>query len=162
MQNLCEPGYYCPAGSPSPIPCTAGKYCSGYGQAAESGDCEAGYICVGKATKPNPDDNGVTGYQCPKGQYCPAGATTGTKCPSGKYNDKEGASDDTYCLDCPANKQCVGEGLTSPDTYCPGGYYCTTSGGTLVQTLCEAGYKCPANELAKKRCLPGTYQPNTG
>ena len=49
--------------------------------------CEDGYTCDG--TNQNP---------CPAGYYCKDGITTA--CEAGKYNDTEGATDESACVDC--------------------------------------------------------------
>lgn len=146
---FCTPGYYCPLQSSAMIPCEAGKYCQGYHLSASSGDCEAGYLCLGKATKPNPDDQDGTGYQCPTGYYCLEGGSATIPCPIGTYNDKSGASSLSYCLACPAGKVCQTLGLSTPTTACDAGFYCTSLNGVLIKTPCEPGYQCPLNSLAK-------------
>jgi hypothetical protein len=54
--GLCQPGYYCPAGSISAteIPCPAGRYgnSSGLQNSACSGSCAAGYHCPSAAISP--------------------------------------------------------------------------------------------------------------
>ena len=168
LQNLCKPGYYCPLGSTSMTACDTGSYCNDFGLSTPSGTCEAGYICITLATRPNPDDNGITGIQCPTGYYCPAGACPlgslfptctvfQTGCPIGTYNDKTGTFSLSYCLNCPPNKQCHAVALSTPQTSCPAGFYCSTVNGIFIQTQCDAGYQCPSNQLAEQRCLPGTY-----
>ena len=46
--------------------CPAGKYCEGTGNKIWSGDCSAGFHCIGRASTKTPTD-GVTGVVCPKG-----------------------------------------------------------------------------------------------
>lgn len=113
---MCQPGYYCPVGSQTQTKCDVGKYCDDYQLSAPKGDCEAGYYCILGATKPNPDDGGLTGKQCDKGYYCLSGADSQTPCPVGKYNDKQGASSLSFCLNCPTNKVCNTLGLGDPVT----------------------------------------------
>jgi hypothetical protein len=72
-------GYYCPAGTVSPLPCPigtygdaiqlslateckpcpAGKYCNQMALTTAdlvNKDCHAGYICLGSSIVPNPND----------------------------------------------------------------------------------------------------------
>jgi len=47
----CPPGFYCPEGSESPVPCSAGSFNSDSGK-WQSGDCQlcpAGYFCSGES-----------------------------------------------------------------------------------------------------------------
>jgi hypothetical protein len=138
--------------------CEKGKYCQGYLLSTYSSSCEAGYLCLRGATKPNPDDLDGTGYQCTPGYYCESGTTALQPCPIGTYNDKYGASNSSYCLPCPSGKVCQTLALAQPTNVCSSGFYCTTDGlGNFIQTPCEPGYKCPNTTMAKQRCLPGTY-----
>jgi hypothetical protein len=41
--------------------------------------CDAGYVCVSGSNNSSPVD-GVTGFICLVGHYCPAGSGQGTKC----------------------------------------------------------------------------------
>lgn len=73
------------------LPCPRGKYCafrtyfdetgfnpSNIASAATMlsnyGSCAAGYVCVVGAKSSTPTD-GVTGYKCPVGYYCPSSPT---------------------------------------------------------------------------------------
>lgn len=49
--------------------CDPGYYCDGEGMIGPRGQCDAGYLCYGNASKSNPTD-GVTGEECPAGGYC--------------------------------------------------------------------------------------------
>ena len=57
----CSAGYYCPEGSPNPIPCPGGEFCASSQMHNTSGLCDAGYYCHLRATVPNPTDGNVTG-----------------------------------------------------------------------------------------------------
>ena len=61
---------YCPAGSTSEQPCTAGSYCS----------------------------DSSTIQQCPAGSYCPSGSTAATACTSGSYCAAGSSSQGSLCL----------------------------------------------------------------
>ena len=43
--SRCQAGSLCPKGSPTMIPCTAGRYCAAEGLSQVSGKCIEGYIC---------------------------------------------------------------------------------------------------------------------
>jgi len=47
--------------------CPAGRYCGSTGLPTWSGDCDAGYFCIGKAKIAAPVDN-ITGIICPIGK----------------------------------------------------------------------------------------------
>lgn len=52
------------------------------------GDCDTGYICLEGATSNQPNTIAAdSGYPCPIGHYCVAGATIETPCSPGTYND---------------------------------------------------------------------------
>ena len=88
----CPAGYYClngtrddgepcPIGTYSPhesvdspencLSCLPGQYCEVSGLSAPTGNCSAGYLCLGNASTPTPDD-GVNG-PCPIAHYCVEG-----------------------------------------------------------------------------------------
>ena len=94
QNDLCPKGFYCTNGTANPTPCPRGRYSgqSGLKQELECQECppgkycaveaakelknppncSEGYVCLGGAFKPTPDDD-QTGYICPKGFYCPLG-----------------------------------------------------------------------------------------
>lgn len=51
--------------------CPPGKFCNETGLNAPPGDCLAGYLCLGNATEPAPNDG--TNGPCPVGHYCLSG-----------------------------------------------------------------------------------------
>ena len=155
--NICQPGYYCPANSNAPTPCTAGKYCSDYGLSAESGICEAGYYCISGAKVPNPTD-GTTGNICPQGYYCPDGLQK-LDCAVGTYNDLQGSNLASDCKICPVGKVCTTLHLSYPTTDCLAGKYCPFNQPSVD---CDIGYMCPSGTTEQIKCLPGTYQTQTG
>ena len=63
---------------------------------------------------------------CDPGYYCPQGSSSMLACPNNTYNDKTGASSESFCLPCPENKVCSGTAVKEPASECPGGYYCVT------------------------------------
>ena len=48
--------------------CPSGKYCEGTGLEIWTGDCEAGYLCIGGAKLKAPTDE-ITGKVCPPGKF---------------------------------------------------------------------------------------------
>ena len=46
--------------------CPSGKYCESAGLSTWTGDCDAGYFCIGKAEEKAPNDM-LTGMICPTG-----------------------------------------------------------------------------------------------
>jgi hypothetical protein len=66
----------------------------------------------------------VSGYACPAGHFCLAGAVTPAACPPGAYAPSEGASS---CLPCPARSDCPG--ATAVPLDCPANHYCGASTG---------------------------------
>lgn len=90
-----------------------------------SGDCSAGYYCVGGAQQPSPTDN-ITGNVCPMGSACPAGSHTPILCLNGTYANHTGAAD---CYTCPAGFFCV---AGDNPVQCPTGYFCPEGTGILI------------------------------
>ncbi|CAK8677709.1 unnamed protein product [Clavelina lepadiformis] len=153
--SVCPAGYYCPNSTTNPEPCRAGsfsndtrlsdssqcllcpagKYCSsdGMSDGDAAPDCAAGYVCVGGAVSPTPDD--ATGYPCPKGYYCPSGTTVPLGCPPGSYGPDLGADS---CVPCPAGSVCSSANMTSVEP-------------------CWQGYYCPINTSSPEPCPESTY-----
>jgi hypothetical protein len=97
---MCAVGYYCTAGSSDATSCETGKYCDRSMLGTAPNDCLAGYYCdETQTTEPNPD-----GKTCPRGHYCPAGASNPTECAIGTYNGKLGSDASDDCLACPQGK----------------------------------------------------------
>ncbi len=93
----CQPGTYCPKGSPAPIQCRPGKICTAATLTNPDGDCFPGYYCTGGANVATPTD-GVVGGRCPLGAYCPDGSKNYSRCPPGTYADTEGKARVINCL----------------------------------------------------------------
>lgn len=55
-----------------------------FGIAGETLPCAAGYVCLGGSDVATPTD-GVMGYPCPVGNYCPEGSTMEIPCNKGSY-----------------------------------------------------------------------------
>ncbi|XP_032305021.1 zonadhesin-like isoform X2 [Coturnix japonica] len=139
--DICPAGHYCPNGTENPMPCPpgsfsavrglqaeeqcqpcpAGRYCSRAGlfDLAQTSLCNAGYVCLEGSSAPCPFD-GVYGYRCPSGFYCPAGTGLELPCEPGTFSPMPGAS---TCLPCPAGMACS-HAATAEPLSCPRGYYC--------------------------------------
>ncbi|PFH31737.1 GCC2 and GCC3 domain-containing protein [Besnoitia besnoiti] len=177
----CTVGHYCPAGSAGPtkcppgtmnlskrVPsveecelCPRGSYCSGTSALVVTGSCDAGFLCVGGATDPRPND-GVTGSPCPAGGYCPVGTLVVQPCPAGRYNPTEGAESEAACQPCPEGFFCLGSGNSAPDGVCSPGYYCPEGSSRATQKKAEVGYYAEAGAAVQTPCEPGTYAPEPG
>ncbi len=94
MNDQCTSGYYCLNGTDVPAPCPAGyfsnqrglkapsdckecppgRYCDTIGlqTITDPPKCRAGFVCRSASKTPTPTD-GVKGYPCPMGHYCPEG-----------------------------------------------------------------------------------------
>jgi hypothetical protein len=62
--------------------------------------CEAGYICLGKSQTATPVNSTDTGYPCPVGAFCEAGAEKHEQCPRGTYSQAERLQSEAECLAC--------------------------------------------------------------
>ncbi|XP_072832011.1 uncharacterized protein [Vicugna pacos] len=179
--DICPPGFFCPRGTGSPVPCLpgfyssapglasglqcqpcpAGHYCShpGLSHILEAGTCDAGYICLGGSAVPSPSD-GTHGYRCPPGFRCPPGAHSELPCEPGTFSPLPGA--DT-CLPCPGGTYCQKAATVEPTT-CPKGHYCPT--GTPSPLPCPEGTLNPREgTLSSRACQPcpaGRYCPGEG
>ncbi|NXS38576.1 AB24G protein, partial [Pomatostomus ruficeps] len=90
-------------------PCPAGMYCSAPGLSQPSGFCSPGYHCAKGAVSPAPfkhrgssvpcPSDGIHGYRCPSGSFCPTGSALELPCQPGTFSPVPGAS---ACLPCPA------------------------------------------------------------
>jgi hypothetical protein len=133
--NRCRPGFYCPAGSAWPVPCSPGTYnpdylaqapsacracparthCASAGLAAPTGYCEAGYFCAAGATSSRP----AAGL-CPAGHYCVLGSAEAVACAAGTFQPRQGS---VACVSCPAGYKCTATAKEEcgTDHYCPAG-----------------------------------------
>ncbi|XP_071807027.1 uncharacterized protein, partial [Asterias amurensis] len=185
----CPIGYYCPNGTEYSTQygcpegtfgnqtlleredqcydCPAGKYCDEVGLSNYKGDCAAGSWCKGKSATATPTD-GVTGEDCPPGQYCPSGVPLPEDCPVGKMSDSTGLKMVSECQPCQGGYFCNGTGLTQPSGPCDPGYYClgnatspTPEDGGVTGDPCLAGHYCPGPTTSSIPCEPGTYTTTT-
>lgn len=60
------------------------------------------------------------------GYYCPIGTPQGGEvpCRAGTFNNQTTATNDTFCVLCPAGNFCDGEANTDEGLPCQQGYYC--------------------------------------
>lgn len=76
--------------------------------------------------------DGITGYECPRGTYCPAGSSFPLGCPPGTYNPSEAMEE---CADCLAGSICPGNSTTLEE--CPEFHYCPA--GSAAGITCPTG-----------------------
>ena len=160
--SRCPMGSYCPSGSPLPVPCDAGHYCSSIGLSNVSGPCDAGYYCNGSSVSQRPAD--TTGAVCPRGAYCPQGSPLPVLCPPSTFLNATGSTSRFDCRDCSAGHYCAGYGLEVPSGPCDVGYYCPTGQNSSrpAHLFCPAGHFCPLGSPRYQLCASGTYQPRAG
>ncbi|RUS80924.1 hypothetical protein EGW08_011305, partial [Elysia chlorotica] len=185
---VCPEGYYCPAntGAKTSHPCaagtfsnstqlqtqaecmmcTGGQFCDSDGLTAPVDLCDAGFVCVSGSNSSRPTD-GLTGYECLPGYYCPKGSDQGTKCPAGTFSDGLGLENVTECQQCTPGTYCDVDGLTAPAGNCTPGHYCTLGSdtqspiGQAYGDYCPSGHYCPEGTGSPVPCPSGTYQPDT-
>ncbi|XP_075695379.1 uncharacterized protein LOC142661742 isoform X3 [Rhinoderma darwinii] len=170
----CPAGFYCHQGSsyPQPCPegtysprdeisteaechpCEAGKFCSGVGLTAISGDCQEGFYCPERSTSATP-----SGGMCPAGSYCPGNSGWPVLCPPGTYSNQIGLTEVSQCLICPPGLFCDGQSGSSPNGNCTPGYYCTAGSSSPVQHDVTQGYYSLEGAFRPESCPPGTFQP---
>ncbi|KAL2295828.1 hypothetical protein Nmel_017352 [Mimus melanotis] len=126
---------------------------------AGSGITCPSYVCLEGSSSPCPSD-GIHGYRCPSGSYCPAGSGLELPCEPGTFSPVPGAS---TCLPCPPGTSCgtagtvqpltCPRGLTSFEDYpCPPGYWCPGKGDTF---LCPAGtFRIQPGAKSSEECDP--------
>jgi hypothetical protein len=155
----CPKGFYCPLGTryPEPCPegtyndvqgltdsqsctpCDPGQYCGMRNLTAPQANCDTGYLCIQGSKRPEPNDK-VTGTICPKGGYCPSGATSPSWCPDGNFNLFEGGQSTADCETCWGGYFCKGQQILVP---CPGGMYCN-SGTSEPSLFADKGFYAPS------------------
>ncbi|XP_043532727.1 zonadhesin isoform X4 [Chiloscyllium plagiosum] len=183
IQGFCAAGYFCLAGSHSPIP--HGIFPN---DTHERNLCEWGQLCAG---------------QCPAGFYCPEGTETTKACPENTIRLQPGGRQLEECQPCPLGHWCkqgdpvlhrcpagyfcddvirapfslpIGPQKCPVHTYsnitgatsqaacqpCPPGYYCNETGLTSYENyLCPLGYWCPGKG-SHHFCPGGTIGNQTG
>ena len=143
--TICPSGYYCPvstqyahqyscpAGTYGPQTgltalsscsgCLGGHYCATSGLSSPTDICQGGFACVRNSTVAFPTD-GITGYRCPTGTFCPPGSSISTQCTAGFY--------------------CAGTQNINVTGACQAGFYCVP--GTNVSNP-SSGICPPGNKL---------------
>ncbi|EDV25654.1 uncharacterized protein TRIADDRAFT_55968 [Trichoplax adhaerens] len=155
--GLCPAGYYCPFGSPEPIPCPGGYFCLDNGLTNYTGLCSAGYYCSSAAKIPNPTD-GTTGDRCPAGHYCLSGTSVPKPCPAGTFSNSLGNTALSDCQSCTKGYYCNTTALTTPSGQCRAGYYCPAGQSIDNPFPCPPGNYCLAGSFEGSACPPGQYQ----
>ncbi|KAF6036715.1 hypothetical protein EB796_004987 [Bugula neritina] len=149
----CQPGYYCPEGSMSPIACPGGEYCQFAGLEVPTGLCSPGYYCVSHSTTGTPDGSDLT-----EGFYCPEGSDWPLPCPQGTYSDQTGLHNMSDCFLCDGGEYCAAFNMTSTSGNCTRGFYCTGAETVDNANRCPIGYYCPERTTTPILCPSGTYQ----
>ncbi|XP_075462631.1 uncharacterized protein LOC142498007 [Ascaphus truei] len=169
-QKLCPPGFYCPKGTETPLPCDRGSYashsgskgpedcqtcpsgyyCNGTGKTSWEGPCSPGFFCP-----PGQISSRPPAYRCPSGFFCTAGSPVPTSCESGTYQSQEGRE---TCNICPTGFYCVSDneslGIPVPKL-CPTGYYCPLGASLITVYPCPAGtYGQKSGASSKSDCEP--------
>eukprot|EP01135_Chromosphaera_perkinsii_P006890 Nk52_evm45s621 gene=Nk52_evmTU45s621 len=177
----CPQGFYCPTGTINPqpcpqgtygatlglrrsqecTPCPGGKFCLGLGASVPTGNCDAGFYCISKASASSPP-NDITGGLCPKGGYCPVGSAAPVKCPIGTFGQSTGAKVSGDCVACTPGSYCAGSNNPSPTGPCDPGYFCPGGSTTPTDKIVPQGHFSLQGAAAASPCLPGTYQPGSG
>lgn len=132
-----DDSFYCPEGSPRPIPAAAGRYTVSRAHL----DLLASNVTEPPRGSLDPAGHGlrVAEVLCPPGSYCRAGVSV--PCPVGRYGNMSGLQ----------TEQCGFE--------CEDGDYCPS--GSVLPTVCPKGYYCPDGK-APVICPAGTYGATTG
>ena len=165
----CPAGHYCPFGSPYPVPCPAGTFCSGPASGYYSG-CSIGSYCPTGSSSP---------FECPAGTWSPSNSLPCNICPAGTWSSAIRATSEATCVTCAAGYYCP-EGSAAPNPcpagtwssalgaksnsscyQCPAGSFCPT--GSVYPTICPTGTFCskPGSSLYAP-CPAGSYAPVTG
>ena len=169
--SRCPNGTMCPAAASSPVTCPGGYYCNG--SELPVGPCWSGSFCQKGAWAPNPPAT-VPGWYgvCPKGFYCPEKTTNPIPCAIGTFNPVLGATDESFCRQCPPSIFCTVSGLStfSDSPLCPAGWYCpgaqnltstALKNSSSIKVECPAGFYCKEGSSSPRACEPGTFQAKT-
>ena len=198
----CLQGYYCPTIGTVVAPTynmtgttanyllrtaedpTTGEWIyGGPGNTGGSGSRRTTTKCLPAKYCPHPDMQYLT--DCPKGFYCPTGASMPTVCDPGTYTI---TSNQVVAATCPVGFFCANPGTVTPAacppgkyspttgatdcTPCPVGKFCNAAttdpitgltGGTITPTVCPIGqYQDQTGQAACKPSTVGNFCPTTG
>ncbi|NWH67287.1 WBC30 protein, partial [Geococcyx californianus] len=110
--------------------------------------------------------DGINGYRCPSGFYCPAGTGLELPCEPGTFSPVPGASGTSpqSCVPCYPGSFCASIGLSSPTGPCTEGFYCPANFSSVSPTafLCPQGHFCQSGAAHPTPCPAGEYQPARG
>ncbi|KAL8427177.1 hypothetical protein Efla_006804 [Eimeria flavescens] len=161
--GLCEPGYFCPAGSSNPkqVACPMRTFNPSKGGMSNNDclPCPAGSFCGVGTSITTP---------CPEGYYCPVESSAGRPCPAGTYRDTPGAMAEQDCTPCPLGKYCGTPGLREPTGLCAAGTLCLQGARNaaprdmVTGVICPAYGYCPAGTTHVRACEPGKFNPYEG
>lgn len=117
------------------IDCPGGSYEPRQGTSSSSCQtCPKGYYCPTGATVP---------IICTVLNYCPEGSEAPTVCPDGTYNDDQtGLEASDQCKECITGWYCQAGAIVDR---CDAGYYCDSGSTDIVDSNfeCPVGYYCP-------------------
>lgn len=164
---ICPGGFFCPAGSISPVECGgADVYCplrsvaavrvpEGFfsmGAAALRRDriapCPKGFFCLKGTKRPCPAGTYGASLQlktpmctdaCPAGSYCPEQSVDPILCPGGTFGDRVGLKAST----------CVGQ--------CREGFFCPPGSISANEQPCGTGTFCPPGSERPSHADAGAY-----
>jgi hypothetical protein len=172
----CEPGYFCPEGSPDHLPCPPGTInrLANQSSLAACLPCDAGYYCVAGTAEVGIAQECAPGYFCPNATehdeliYGDEGVVIGSSgskqspCPGGTYRNTTKATTIEDCFGCPQGYYCPIDptGASFPDPLdCPVGHYCLPE--VDHPTPCPVGTFSNetnlVNEPSCTDCTPGRF-----
>ncbi len=176
---VCPEGFYCQAGTITPVICSEGKYCPE--ASSKQTACPAGYYCrytIHNGRSIPMGQKCIAAYYCPKGTidpikcgngfYCPAGSSSPTACPAGTTGRSVQDNVDLIsgCTTCqPGTYSEVVDENATKCVPCTAGYVCL-QGATMAYPTnsssdngyeCPKGYYCPEGSYEPTACPAGTF-----
>lgn len=147
--SICSSGKYCPTGTATELNCAGGYYDKRKGSPACM-TCPKGYYCPIGATEP---------ILCPSTMYCTAAVAAGTFCPAGTFNIEDGLEASNQCRPCPVGKYCT-NGVVQGN--CNSGHWCDSGAASITDPTkkCLINHYCTAGTSAPVRCAAGKVNPN--